>query len=270
MSETTPVPTLPHDTGFAGRVALVTGGTGGIGGAVAIALAQRGARVVAADIGVPAQAAVDGFPDADCTDVHLDVTSKSEVTALVARMLAAFGRIDLLVNVAGVVSRGSAADLGEDEWDRVMRINLKGTFLCSQAVMPAMKAQRFGRIAQIVSIAGLEVVDNLILSNASRPAVLGFAKALAREVAADNILVNSICPGIFMTDRMEQLATARCKERGITREQYLAEFAGGIPAGRTGDPREVGDLAAFLCSPRNTYITGAAIPIDGGKTLRLF
>jgi 3-oxoacyl-[acyl-carrier protein] reductase len=110
----------------------------------------------------------------------------------------------------------------------------------------------------------------LILSNASRPAVLGFAKALAREVGAHGVLVNSICPGIFMTDRMQELAKERSARRGITVEQYLAEFAGDIPVGRPGDPNEVGELAAFLLSPRNTYITGAAIPIDGGKTRRLY
>ena len=133
-----------------------------------------------------------------------------------------------------------------------------------------MQQQGFGRIGQIVSIAGLEVVDGLILSNASRPAVLGFAKALAREVGSDGILVNSICPGIYMTDRMQELARERSQRRGITIEEYLDEFSSDIPVGRPGNPSEVGDLAAFLCSPRNTYITGAAIPIDGGKTRRLY
>ena len=143
------------------------------------------------------------------------------------------------------------------------------THLCA-LVLPEMKERGFGRICQIVSIAGLEAIDGLILSNASRPAVLGFAKALAREVGAHGVLVNSICPGVYMTDRMRELAQERSRTRGITVEEYLSEFSSDIPVGRPGDPREVGDLAAFLLSPRNTYITGAAVPIDGGKTRRLY
>jgi len=122
---------------------------------------------------------------------------------------------------------------------------------------------------QVVSIAGLEALDGLILSNASRPAVLGFAKALARECARDGVLINSICPGIFMTDRIRELTKQQSAERGISEDQVLQSLAGDIPLGRPGEPKELGDLAAFLLSPRNTYITGAAIPIDGAKTRRL-
>lgn len=143
------------------------------------------------------------------------------------------------------------------------------THLCALA-LPGMKERRFGRIAQIVSIAGLEVLDGLILSNASRPAVLGFAKALSREVASSGILVNSICPGIFLTDRVRDLAAQQAGQLGITPEAALAQLASDIPVGRPGDPKEVGDLAAYLLSPRNTYLTGAAIPIDGARTRRLF
>lgn len=262
MSEPTPIPALPHDTGFAGRVALVTGGIGGIGRAVADALVARGARVVAADIGVPAGKTADPFPDSGCTDVHLDVTSKTEVTALVARIVAAFGRIDLLVNVAGVVSRGSAADLAEDEWDRVLRINLKGTFLCSQAVMPAMKARRFGRIVNLGSVVGKNGgnprpwLDPSEQTNAGNVAY-GVSKAgvhqmtafLAKELAAFGVTVNAVAPGPIATSMTTN---------------YPAALTALVPVGRMGTMDEVVAAILFLLSPGSAWITGEVLDINGG------
>jgi 3-oxoacyl-[acyl-carrier protein] reductase len=179
------------------------------------------------------------------------------------------GTLDILVSNAGGPPIGSFLSHGLENWQLAVDLALGSVTHLGALVVPQMRKQRFGRIAQIVSIAGLEVVDGLILSNASRPAALGFARALAREVGPYGILVNSICPGIFMTDRVEQLAREQSKEKNIPVEQYLKDMVSDIPLGRLGDPREVGDLAAFLVSPRNTYITGAAIPIEGGKMRRL-
>jgi 3-oxoacyl-[acyl-carrier protein] reductase len=230
--------------------ALACGASKGLGYAVAEALLREGAEVMLngrKDDSLRAAAdrleASTGRRPVWCV---ADLTQAQDRQRLYRHTLDAFGGLDLmLVNALGSM-----------------------THLCALA-LPEMRKQRFGRIVQIVSIAGLEVLEGLILSNASRPAVLGFAKALSHEVAPDNVLVNSICPGIFLTDRIRELATQRAAMRTVSEEQALTSMTADIPVGRAGDPAELGDLAAFLLSPRNTYITGAAIPIDGGKTRRL-
>ena len=251
-----------HDAHFADRVALVTGGAGGIGHALAEALVVRGARVVAADIGIAGDRVGTALANAGRSDVHLDVTRKAEIEALVARMLAAFGRIDLLINVAGVVSRGGAADLAEDEWDRVIDINLKGTFLCSQAVLPAMKAQRFGRIVNLGSVVGknggnarpwLDPREQASAGNVaygvSKAGVHAMTAFLAKEFAAFGVTVNAVAPGPIattMTTHFPQVLTAL------------------VPVGRMGTMDEVVSAILFLLAPGNAYVTGEVLDINGG------
>ncbi|MFO8070552.1 MAG: SDR family oxidoreductase [Polyangia bacterium] len=260
--------------GLEGKRAIVGGSSRGLGFAVARSLLEEGAEVAIAARGAEGLEAAAGRLSEETgrrpLAVTADLTDPDHRQELFSRTEAEFGGIEILVANAGGPPPGPFERHGRDNWRLAIELALGAVTHLTSLVLPKMKERGFGRIAQIVSIAGLEAVDGLILSNASRPAVLGFAKALAREVGAHGVLVNSICPGIFMTDRMKELANERAKTRGITTEQYLEEFAGDIPLGRGGDPREVGDLAAFLCSPRNSYITGAAIPIDGAKTRRLF
>jgi 3-oxoacyl-[acyl-carrier protein] reductase len=260
--------------GLEGKRAIVGGSSRGLGYAVARSLLEEGAEVTIAARGAGAleQAAERLAEETGRRPlaVAADLTDPDHRQELFSRAEAELGGVDILVANAGGPPPGPFERHGPDNWRLAIELALGAVTQLASLVLPGMKERGFGRIAQIVSIAGLEAVDGLILSNASRPAVLGFAKALAREVGSHGVLVNSICPGIFMTDRMKELADERAKTRGITVEQYLEEFAGDIPLGRGGDPREVGDLAAFLCSPRNSYITGAAIPIDGAKTRRLF
>lgn len=256
------------------RRAIVGGASKGLGFAVARSLLQEGANVVIAARNREHLDQAAGLLEAETGrrphPVPADLTQPVERESLVQSAFDLLGGVDILVANAGGPPPGPFLSHGPDNWKLALDLALGSVTHLSALVLPSMQEQGFGRIGQIVSIAGLEVVDGLILSNASRPAVLGFAKALAREVGQYNILVNSICPGIFMTDRMQQLAEERAKTRGISVSQYLAEFSSDIPVGRPGNPCEVGELAAFLCSPRNTYITGAAIPIDGGKTRRLY
>jgi 3-oxoacyl-[acyl-carrier protein] reductase len=254
--------------------ALVGGASKGLGYAVARSLLREGAAVAIAARGQESlEEAASRLADetgARPLALRADLTQPADREQLVQAATAELGGVDLLLANAGGPPPGPFLSHDLDAWQLAVDLALGSMTHLSALVLPAMKEQGFGRICQIVSIAGLEVLDGLILSNASRPAVLGFAKALAREVGPFGVLVNSICPGIFMTDRMQELATERSAERGITEEQYLEEFAGDIPVGRMGDPNELGELAAFLLSPRNTYITGAAITIDGGKTRRLY
>jgi 3-oxoacyl-[acyl-carrier protein] reductase len=247
---------------FSGRVALVTGGAGAIGRAMSNALIVRGARVVAADIGLSTDPATCDFACDTRTEVHLDVSSKSEITALTSRITAALGRIDLLVNVAGIVSFGSAENLAEDEWDKVMRINLKGTFLCCQAVMPTMKQNRFGRIVNIGSVVGknggnarpwLSPDEQLRAGNVaygvSKAGVHAMTWFLAKELATCGITVNAVAPGPIATDMTKNFPEAL---------QAL------VPLGRMGTMNDVIDAILFLLSANSGYITGEVLDVNGG------
>jgi 3-oxoacyl-[acyl-carrier protein] reductase len=262
------------ELGIEGKRALVGGASKGLGFAVAEALLREGARVVIAarraDVLEASAEKLERETGNRPVAIAADLAVPADRERLVREANRQLGGLDILVSNTGGPPSGPFMSHGAENWQLAIDLALGSVTHLSRLVLPGMQAAGFGRIAQIVSIAALEVIDGLILSNASRPAALGFAKALAREVAGDGILVNSICPGIYMTDRMDQLAEERAATEGITKDEYLATLGSGIPLGRPGDPREVGDLAAFLCSPRNTYITGAAIPIDGGKTLRLY
>jgi 3-oxoacyl-[acyl-carrier protein] reductase len=262
------------DLGLEGKRAIVCGASRGLGYAAARSLLREGARVaiVARSASGLADAAVRLEREAGLAPhvVVGDLVVAADRERIVEEARAKLGGVDVLVLNAGGPPPGPFESHGTEHWHLALELALVSAAHLAALVVPEMRERRFGRIGQIVSIAGLEAVDGLILSNASRPAALGFAKALAREVAKDGVLVNSVCPGVFLTDRIRELAAERARSRGISEDEFLAEFCGDIPLGRAGEPAEVGDLLSFLCSPRNTYITGAAIPIDGGKTRRLY
>ena len=238
---------------LAGRVALVTGAAGGIGSATVKALEAAGAAVATADVNPPGTGAL---------SLAVDVTKRDQVQAMVARTVEALGRLDILVNVAGVVSMGAAATLPEDEWDRVLDVNLKGTFLCCQAVIPAMRANRYGRIVNIGSIIGKNGgnprpwIDRTEQDRASNVAY-GASKAgvhattffLARELAADGITVNAVAPG--------PIASAMTTT-------FPAHLQALIPVGRMGRAEEVAAAICFLAGPDAGFITGEVLDINGG------
>ncbi|MET1113516.1 MAG: SDR family NAD(P)-dependent oxidoreductase [Comamonas sp.] len=245
---------------YRGRVALVTGAAGAIGSALTTALRARGASVVAAD-------GLQGTPwtgaDLRCEPlVRLNVTDRSSVRGLVARTQAQLGPIDLLVNVAGVVSFGTAEDLPEIEWDRVIDINLKGTFLACQAVIPGMKQAGFGRIVNIGSVVGKNAgnarpwVDaaeqqragNLAygVSKAGVHAMTGF---LAKELAAHGVTVNAVAPG--------PIATAMTTD-------FPAALRAMVPVGRMGSAADVVTAILFLAGRDAGFITGEVLDVNGG------
>ena len=248
--------------GLAGRVALVTGGAGAIGSAVASALVQRGVKVVAADFGLSADPANCDFGRDACTQVRLDVSSKKAINDLAARISGALGGIDLLINVAGVVSFGSAEDLAEEEWDRVIRINLKGSFLCCQAVIPYMKRKRFGRIVNIGSVSGknggnarpwLSPAEQARSSNVaygvSKAGVHAMTSFLAKELAAFGITVNAVAPGPIVTP----MATS-----------FPETLRALIPVGQMGTLNDVVGAILFLASANSGFITGEVLDVNGG------
>ncbi|MBW6396870.1 SDR family oxidoreductase [Roseomonas sp. HJA6] len=240
---------------LAGRVALVTGAAGGIGRAVATALGDAGASLALADIREPPAP-----PDA--LTMAVDVTRRDAIAAMVARTVERFGRLDILVNVAGVVSTGAAETLPEAEWDRVLGINLKGTFLCCQAAIPAMRANGFGRIVNIGSIIGknggnarpwldkgeLDRAGN-VAYGVSKAGVHALTYFLAREVAANGITVNAVAPG--------PIASAMTTN-------FPAALQALIPVGRMGRAEEVAAAVAFLAGPSAGFITGEVLDVNGG------
>jgi len=250
-----------------GKSAFVTGGGHGIGRGIAMAFAHEGADMVIADIDFAAAEAVasaireqGGRADA----LRVDVTNWKEVVNLLDRTLSNYGRLDIVVNSAGVIGVESVEAMTEQEWDRVMDVNAKGTFLCCKAAIPALKASGSGSIINIASISGKDGYPGLAHYSASKYAVIGFTNSLAKELARDDVTVNAICPGVVRT-AMWDLLSDEWKEAGENREQsWQRQILAFVPQGRPQTPEDMGDLAVFLALARN--LTGQAINLDGGLT----
>lgn len=246
---------------LAGRVALVTGAGQGMGRAVAWSLAQRGATVVVNDINADAVAAVaEELRDARSNAMAFpaDVIDGAAVRAMVDQIVSAHGGIHILINNAGVLRPTKVIDIPEAEWDWVIAVNLKGTFLCSQAVLPAMKRAGWGRIVNFSSTAGKNVSTvGGAHYTAAKAGILGFTRHLAKEVAADGITVNAVCPGLIDTEMV----------RATIDDDRTAAYARSFPISRLGTPEEVAELVAFLASDRAAYITGASLDINGGDLM---
>lgn len=246
---------------MSGRVAFVTGAGQGIGAASARKLAAAGAHVVVTDIQaerastVAEEIAAAGQSAEAC---QLDVTAAAAVAAMADELMRQHGRIDVLVNNAGLLRTSAVGDIPEAEWDAVLAVNLKGTFLCSQAVARHMRSAGRGSIVNIASLAG-KATSTLGGAHytAAKAGVLGLSRHLARELAPFTINVNAVCPGIVDTPMVESNMTAARRKAVLD----------SIPFGRFADPAEIGDLVLFLSSDASRYITGASIDIHGGEMI---
>ena len=240
---------------LSGKVAIVTGASRGIGRAVAVLLASRGAQVVAAARGDHAAATAVAIQDAGgrADAVPLDVTDTGSVEAMVGGTLERHGRIDILVNNAGITRDQLLLRMKPDDWDQVMATNLTAAFTCAQAVIRPMIKQRGGRIVSISSVVGQAGNAGQTNYAASKAGLIGFSKALAREVASRNITVNVVAPGLIDTDMTRGLAD---KAQGGWTEQ--------IPIGRLGSTEDVAAAVCFLASDEAAYITGQVLAVNGG------
>jgi len=238
------------------KIAIITGGGGGIGGAIADRFAREGAKIAVADIDAnAANARADQLADkgTDAIAVTADVTKKTSIDGMVQATLQRWGRIDILVNVAGGADRKLVIDMTAADWDHVVDMNLKSVFLCSQAVLPTMLKQKYGKIVNISSIYGFTGNATRSSYAAAKAGVAVFTKSIALEVIKEGINVNAVAPGRVATERV----------RSHYSDEAWAAAVAQIPMGRTGTPEEIASAVLFLATDENKYITGQTIHVNG-------
>lgn len=246
-----------------GQVALVTGAAAGIGRATALAFAAKGLTVVVSDVdengGAQTVALIQGAGGV-AHFVGCDVTRDAEVAALIARVLELYGRLDYAFNNAGIeIEKGRLAEGDEAEFDAIMGVNVKGVWLCMKHQLPVMLKQGGGAIVNTASVAGLMAAPKMSIYCASKHAVLGLTRSAAVEYARKNIRINAVCPGVIDTEMFRRAHEADPKK---------ADFAAAMhPVGRIGKAEEVAAAVLYLCSDAAGFVTGVALPVDGGATL---
>jgi 3-oxoacyl-[acyl-carrier protein] reductase len=246
---------------LAGKVSIVTGAGSGMGAAAARALAREGASVVAADLNVGAAEAIAAevtSAGGEALAVEVDVSRAADVRRMVDATTNRFGTVDVLACIAGVLRTSRIDQIAEAEWDLVLDVNLKGVFLCAQAVLPVMKAQRAGKIVILASLAG-RATSTLGGAHytASKAGMLGLTRAAAKELGKYGVTVNAVCPGMIDTELTHENAS----------DELLARLAAGYPVPRVGTAREVADLICFAASEAAGYVTGASLDINGGDLM---
>jgi 3-oxoacyl-[acyl-carrier protein] reductase len=239
---------------LSGQTAIVTGAAAGIGEAIARRLAAAGAAVAIADINVRA-AEETARTMHGAFAVAMDVTASESVRAAVAEIARRAGRVDILINNAGIAGRAAPiTEQTEEDWQRMIAVNLTGVFHCIRAVLPMMRERGYGRIVNIASIAGKEGNPNMVPYSSTKAAVIGLTKSVAKEVATEGICINAVAPAVVQTKILDQLTP-----------QQVAYMTEKIPMRRTGRPEEIAAVVHFLASPDASFITGQCYDASGGR-----
>src|SRR5438067_7917862 len=241
------------DLGLRGKVALVTAASKGMGKACALELAREGAKVAMcarteSDLKTAADE-VRAATKADVLAIPADVTKKEDVQGLAQRVSSQWGGVDILVANAGGPARGFFEEMSDEQWQQAFELSLLSVVRLVRGVLPGMQAKKWGRILTIQSVSVKQPLEDLLLSNAVRPGVAGMMKTLALQLGKENILVNTLCPGRILTDRL----LGGLKASGLSKEEYLARQSKDIPLGRPGTVEEFANVAVFLASERASY-----------------
>jgi NAD(P)-dependent dehydrogenase (short-subunit alcohol dehydrogenase family) len=257
---------------FEGKTVLVTGAAGAIGRSIAEGYAAGGAKVFVTDIdqaGVDATAKEISASGAFCEGLAADVTIPEQVEAVVAAAAKAFGdKVDILVNVAGIVAQGPVEDIGVEEWDKVFAVNCKGSFLFIKYVVPMMKANKFGRIVNFSSKSGKTGSAIMCHYSAAKAAIIGLTQSLAFELADSGINVNCLCPGITeATGVWNNVSSGYVKNLNMPVEEVIKKFTAKVPLKRLAKISDVVNMTLFLSSEGGDYMTGQAINITGGREM---
>jgi 3-oxoacyl-[acyl-carrier protein] reductase len=247
------------------KIAIITGGARGIGRAIAVRFAQEGCITVIAD--VRADEAAETLAQIESTGgeglfAQCDVSASPQVRGMVDQVINRYGRVDILVNDAAISPpERSFVDITEEQWDRVLTVNLKGVFLCCQAVVPHMKRQKYGKIVNVGSVGAVAPSKTIADYCVAKSGVLMLTQCLALEFAEDNICVNALLPGITRTDFHDAI-----RPEGVPKDGYFAALGKTIPLGRVAEPQDIADVALFLASDLSRYVTGDRVLASGGLT----
>jgi 3-oxoacyl-[acyl-carrier protein] reductase len=261
------------DLGLKNRVAIVTGSSQGIGKAIAYGLAREGAKLtICARTESTLKATAKEIESVFGTEVlpfPADLKVKENIQAMMKATADKFGRIDVLVNNTGGPPSALFSETTDKDWQETFDSLMMSVVNCCREVIPYMKANKWGRIINMTSFAAKQPAERLVLSNAIRAGVLGLTKTLSNELAEYGILVNAVCPGWTLTDRVKHLAQSKVDKTGQDYEAIISEWTKSIPLNRMAQPEEIANLVVFLASEKASYITGAAIQVDGGAVKSL-
>ena len=265
---------LQMDLGLKNKIALVLASSKGLGLACAKIFYKEGASVVicsrsegnlkAAKQRIESEVKISKERGNSIYPIVADLMSQDQINNLVEKVVNEFGRIDILVHNAGGPPSGPIDKISPEEWTDSIDLNLRSFIRITRLVIPLMKKQNYGRIIAITSVSAKQPLENLVLSNTTRLGVVGFAKTIANEHAKDNILVNVVCPGPNLTDRMKELINKTVNDTGKSEAEVKKSWTDQIPLGRLGKPEELANLVVFLASEKASYITGTVIQVDGG------
>jgi 3-oxoacyl-[acyl-carrier protein] reductase len=258
------------ELGLAGKVALVGGASRGIGKAVALALAREGCRVAICARGrealEAAAAEIASATGSEVVPVVCDMSRYEDIRRFVAETVSRFGGLDIVVNNAGGPPLGTFDAHSDEVWQAALDQNFLSVARTVREALPHLRRRGGGRIINITSVTVKQPLEGLILSNAARLGVVGLAKTLSRELGPDQILVNNVCPGLTLTDRMRQVLQHRATAEGRPLEDVIEEEGGRVPVGHLGQPEDIAALVVFLASEPARHITGTTIQVDGGST----